>query len=318
MRDLLPKYDLDYVINTDQSGIQLEFYSTRTLSYKGEKATALTVRSKNATTHSFTVQPCVSLTGKLVGPLFLCLKEPTGYLSENIRVSFSYMKISFFHISVIQKTHLGYYCIFQGRLFKAPNIVVSCSKSGKLTTDLVKFWRDNVLLPFVSSHRTLLISDSWPGQSNITGIYNNINKLYRLEIPKHTTAQIQPLDLFYNNQHKYIARRMFDRVLLDGLDINLSERNCIIRSQSLIYNQLCAPVFRKMLQYAWHASGYIDDHPGSFLTVKQVCFTFDNVPNNGGCCESSPFICCSWCRNNFCFQHFFSDYHFHHSLYNLA
>ncbi|CAF4157503.1 unnamed protein product, partial [Rotaria sordida] len=28
---------------------------------------------------------------------------------------------------------------------------------------------------------------------------------------------------FYNNQHKYIARRMFDRVLLDGLDINLSE-----------------------------------------------------------------------------------------------
>jgi hypothetical protein len=76
------------VINTDQSGIQLEFHSTRTLSYKGERTTPLTVRSKNAVTHSFTVQPCVSLTGKLVGPLFLCLKESTGYLSENVRVSF--------------------------------------------------------------------------------------------------------------------------------------------------------------------------------------------------------------------------------------
>ncbi|CAF5040639.1 unnamed protein product, partial [Rotaria sp. Silwood1] len=43
VRDLLPKYDPDYVINTDQSGIQLEFHSTRTLSYKGETTTALTV-----------------------------------------------------------------------------------------------------------------------------------------------------------------------------------------------------------------------------------------------------------------------------------
>ncbi|CAF1286565.1 unnamed protein product [Rotaria sordida] len=87
VRNLLPKYNPDYVINTDQSGIQLEFYSTRTLSFKGERSTAINVRSKNATTHSFTVQPCVSLSGKLVGPLFLCLKEPAGYLSENVRCS---------------------------------------------------------------------------------------------------------------------------------------------------------------------------------------------------------------------------------------
>ncbi len=155
----------------------------------------------------------------------------------------------------------------------------------------MKFWQDNFLLPSIVSHCTLVISDCWPDQGNIIGIYDNINKLYRLELPKHTTTQIQPLNLFYNNQHKYIARRMFDRVLLDGLDINLSERNCIIRGQSLIYNQLCAPVFRKMLQYTWHASGYVDDHPGSFLTVKQVCFTFHNISGNGGCCDSSLFIC---------------------------
>ncbi|CAF4807630.1 unnamed protein product, partial [Rotaria sp. Silwood2] len=85
VRKLLPKYDPDYVINTDQSGIQIELSSTRTLSHRGEKTTALSVRSKNATTHSFTVQPCISLSGKLVGPLFLCLREPSGYLSENVK-----------------------------------------------------------------------------------------------------------------------------------------------------------------------------------------------------------------------------------------
>lgn len=87
VRNLLPKYDPDYVINTDQSSIELELHSTRTLSFKGEKDTTLSVHSKNATTHSFTVRPCGSLSGKLVGPLFPCLKEPSGYLSKNVQVS---------------------------------------------------------------------------------------------------------------------------------------------------------------------------------------------------------------------------------------
>ena len=196
--------------------------------------------------------------------------------------------------------------------------MLSCSKSGKLTTSLVKYWRDRVLLPSVSSRRTLLISDCWSGQGDNKGLYDDIKHLHRLEIPKHTTAQIQPLDVFYNNQHKYIARRIFDRVQLDELDVNLNERNNIIRCQSLVYNQLCAPVFRQMLRYAWHASGYVAEHPGSFLSVKEVCFTFHNITCSGDCCESSPFICCSWCRNNLCFKHFFFDYHFHHSVDSLA
>ncbi|CAF4239554.1 unnamed protein product [Rotaria sp. Silwood2] len=156
------------------------------------------------------------------------------------------------------------------------------------------------------------------GQDDHTGVYDDIRNLRRLEIPKHTTNQIQPLDVFYNNQHRYIAGRIYDRVQLDELDVNLSERNNIIRCQSLIYNQLCAPIFQLMLKYAWHASGYTDDHPEHFLSVKEACFTFDNVTLGGNCCESSPFICCSWCRNNICFKHFFFDYHFHHNLHSLA
>ena len=41
-----------------------------------------------------------------------------------------------------------------------------------------------------------------------------------------------------------------DRMLLDELDINISERNNIIRLMSLTHNQLSAEVFRPMIQYA--------------------------------------------------------------------
>ncbi|CAF4557529.1 unnamed protein product, partial [Didymodactylos carnosus] len=37
VRQRLPQYQVDKVINTDQSGLQLELQSTRTFSHKGEK-----------------------------------------------------------------------------------------------------------------------------------------------------------------------------------------------------------------------------------------------------------------------------------------
>ena len=55
VRKLLPKYDPDYIINKDQSGIHLALYLTRALSHKGEKSAFSSVQSKNANRHSFTV-----------------------------------------------------------------------------------------------------------------------------------------------------------------------------------------------------------------------------------------------------------------------
>ena len=96
------KYELNEVVNTDQSGIELELHSTRTLSYKGEKVTVASVRSTNATTHSYKVQSTITLDGHLLSPMYLCLKEPKGYISKNIR----------------------------SHLFKTSNVVVACTSSG--------------------------------------------------------------------------------------------------------------------------------------------------------------------------------------------
>ena len=76
-------YALEEILNTDQVDLELELHSTRTLSHEGENDTLTRVKSKNAATHSHTIQPMISLAGKLLGPVFLCLKEPKGKMSDS-------------------------------------------------------------------------------------------------------------------------------------------------------------------------------------------------------------------------------------------
>jgi hypothetical protein len=102
------------------------------------------------------------MSGKIVGPIYLCLKEITGQMRDNIRAN----------------------------LPKVKNVVVSYSASGKLTTSLVKYWRDKCLLPSPSSHKALLISDSWSGQADHKDIYDPIRGLKRLEISWKMTFTI--------------------------------------------------------------------------------------------------------------------------------
>jgi len=124
---LLSKHDFDLVFNTDPSGLELEMHSNRTLSFEGEKTTLAKVRSlHNTTQFNHLFQWSV-----LVDPLFLCMKEATGHMSKNIKQN----------------------------LFKADNIAITCSKSGKLTTSLGQYWSDNILLPLVGNKKCILLSD---------------------------------------------------------------------------------------------------------------------------------------------------------------
>ena len=280
---MLPYYNEDFVLNTDQAGLQLEFPSTRTLSYQGEKTTLATVRSVNATTHSYTVQPTITMSGKIFGPIYICLKEVNGRMSDNIKANLPQLK----------------------------NVVVTCSASGKLTTSLVEYWRNECLIPSLTSQSVLLLSDSWSGQTYGKGIYESITRLKRLEIPWKTTSTIQPLDVFFNRQWKVIVRRVHERVLLDEIDIHLAQRNNIIRLQSIIHNQLSSPVFVPMIRYAWFKSGYTDVDPRPFQSVTQVCFKFKQDYCDVHSCDQYAFIRCSHCSKILCFQDFFVNFHIH-------
>ena len=89
-------YTPEEILNTDQAGIELEMHSTRTLSHKGEDVTIARVRSKNATTHSYTIQSIITLAGQLLDSVFICLKEPKGKMSAS-ELTFIFSSIIYEH-----------------------------------------------------------------------------------------------------------------------------------------------------------------------------------------------------------------------------
>lgn len=135
-------------------------------------------------------------------------------------------------------------------MFQPRNVVITCSKSGKLTKSLVHYWSDMVLAPNAPK-KCLLLSDAWLTQSDVE-IYKKVPGCKRLGIgiPQKTTDRLQPLDVFYNRQMKSIMRRAYDRVILDQLPIAMSTRDNIIRLVSLTHNQMSAKVFNGLIRYA--------------------------------------------------------------------
>ena len=71
-------YKPSEILNTDQRGVERKLHSSRTITFSGEKKTFGAVQSKNATTHSYTLQPTISLDEKLFDQIYLCLQEPNG------------------------------------------------------------------------------------------------------------------------------------------------------------------------------------------------------------------------------------------------
>jgi Tc5 transposase C-terminal domain/DDE superfamily endonuclease len=257
--------------------------SNRTLSYTGEKTTYLSVKSVNSTTHSYTLMPIISAAGRLLSPVFICLQEPTGRFP-------------------ITKT-----------MFSAPNVVTSCSKSGKLSTSLIEYWIREVL-DKVTSNRFLLFVDQWSPQADISVYENNLTKgqsCKLLVIPRRTTSTRQPCDTYFFRQWKELTRRIYHRVSLDELNIDLRSRDAIIKLQSLVHNQLSSSIFKPMISHAWSTCGYIPKQHPNFSNVIEVCFSFEETYCSNRNCDESAFICCSHYRQILCFEHFFVVYHFH-------
>jgi hypothetical protein len=112
-------------------------------------------------------------------------------------------------------------------------------------------------LPLIGA-KCLLLSDSYPGQSREETYLPQHYKgkhVTRLQIPQNTTADLQPIDCYFNRQIKNFLIVCYHRVALNELDIHLHERNNIIRLVSFTHNQLSADVFVPMVKYSWFASG---------------------------------------------------------------
>jgi hypothetical protein len=260
--------------------------SGRTLDYRGIRHVEAVAQSITATTHSYTIQPTISKNGKLLSPLFIVLQEPTGSFGPRVMQT----------------------------LFTAPNIYVRSSKSGKLTKEELKIWFTEVFFPAVGE-RSVLLLDSWTtykDKAMIKSVTPADKELEILTIPPNTTSMVQPLDKYGFRLWKNFVRKFSDRVILDGIDVDLFQRNNILKLQSLVHNQFSSPRFENVFKYSWFASGYTDSHPGNFENPVQYCFNIldKSCSRVDLQCIDGAFIFCSWCKESFCFEHYFTCFHY--------
>lgn len=145
------------IINSDQSGFRYTHFGNRTLSHGGEKTTIATVANINSTTHSYTIQPLLTLDGRLLKPLLINFREPTtGQLGP----------------------------IVLSRLPQLPNVYCTATKSGKLNQQKIKEFSTNCLskaLDNIRSSKCVLVVDSWSGHAK-EELYQLVGKKVELSV----------------------------------------------------------------------------------------------------------------------------------------
>ena len=273
---LIPSYNLDYILNSDQTGCEYRINCSRTLTLRGQKKV------------EYTAQYTITASGKLLPKVFLCLQEQSGKFGVQVQTRVNELSNQF------------------------GNTVITCSKSGKLSANLLQDFVNNVLKPYVKDCNFLLLLDSWSGHKNHDMFNQFVNsdseKTCQLKIiPPGCTPLVQPCDVYFYRQVKYFIKELQNSTYLLKEDSQISSRADAIKIHALIHNQLSAPAYQQMLKYAWFAAKLIEDRP-FFQIVKQICFPPETKKKRCLCSEQA-FVRCSWCYEFKCFECFYLDYH---------
>ncbi|XP_074599871.1 uncharacterized protein LOC141854180 [Brevipalpus obovatus] len=280
---VLPNFSPAQIFNIDQSGFNLEHHGARTLSLRGEKDTLALAQQLNSLTHSYTIMPVLTCEGKLLDPMLICLQERNGEFGVNVRQSMQ----------------------------KPPNLYITCSRLGKLSTAIMKNFSSDVLYQMID-RKACLVLDSWSGQKD-RSIFEFTGKELEVRFfPKGSTSFMQPLDINCFHQWKDFVKRFTERVIMENVPVKLHTRDSILIMHSLILNQFQSPAFQPMFLWAWRRGGFpvqID----SFLSLADISFKFDEVICSSTSCENESFIRCSYpdCRKILCLKCFYADRHFH-------
>ena len=287
---LIPHFDKNFVINTDQTGCSYRCDVKRTLTNTGERSVLVAVGDVNKVTHSYTAQYSITAAGRLLPKVFLCLQEPGGKFGPRVSET----------VNVLEAQY--------------KNVAVTCSTSGKLTSRLFEQYLDTVLKPYVRKEKFLLLLDSWGGQTN-GAIYDerftdddNMPTSTVKVIPPKCTPLCQPCDVYFYRQVKHFISRLQNCTYLLQQKRQITSREDAIKIHSLVHNQLSAPVFSHMLQYAWYASKLVQDRNYVFRNVHEVCFPSEIRKKNCDC-NNYSFLRCAWCRKFLCFVCFYDNFH---------
>ena len=136
-----------------------------------------------------------------------------------------------------------------------------------------------------------------------------------MQIPKRTTAELQPLVVNFNPQYKKFVERVTEQAIQDETVRDVTNREGLMNLHSLSWNQFATSAYRDMIRHSWHNTD--PDYSTSELMtgppvrmVQDIQFNFD--PSSR--CEygsNHAFNRCSHCGNLMCLKHFLKRKCFH-------
>ncbi|CAP23857.2 Protein CBG02707 [Caenorhabditis briggsae] len=200
--------------------------------------------NESSTTHSYTVLPLISASGKLHPKLFVTLKESKGQFP--------------------QKGH-----------FQASNLEVTCHTSHIMTKELMKVFFQKIVFDSSMPNDALFIVDSWNSWKDtaaIDSVTPSSHKLKLLTIPAGCTGRIQPCDVGIFGSFKKVVKTLTNYAQLTNSNYKFQTRDETLKLLSLVWRQLCSPKLEKWARYAWVAAGYDVPRPASFETPAQLLF----------------------------------------------
>lgn len=283
IKNEISKFHPADVWNTDQSGFNIELLFGRTLEHKGSKQVFASINQSHSQSHSYTIQPMISLDGAYSEKLLIVWQEREGVFGPSVRE----------------------------HLFTHPEIFVTANTSGKVTKIIIKDWFEEIYFS-LTRVKTLLVLDSLPAYKdrlNIDQVKPAHKTLQISTIPPGLTGYCQPLDVFVFRSLKSFVRIFSQYIINFRPEIKLHLRNTVLKLQASVNFLFRSPRFRAFIRFAWFKAGLTEtfDRSIRFEDPLHYCFPekifcFDCSSSN---CRESCFIRCSWCSQNFCFTHFF-------------
>ncbi|GAV02542.1 hypothetical protein RvY_13089 [Ramazzottius varieornatus] len=114
-------------------------------------------------------------------------------------------------------------------MFKADNLYVTASTSGKMTKKLYLEWSEIVLFSRMEE-LCIFLTDSWKtftDQDSVIELKPEELGYEMLAIPPKVTGQIQPLDLLCFRMYKGCFKKISDFVFLRDLPVQVHHRDVI-------------------------------------------------------------------------------------------
>ena len=281
VRKLIKEYGPENVYNMDQSGFERSMMSHTTLASTGSSQVQVLTQSVSGTTHTYTIQPIVSASGRFVLPLTICLQEKDGKFGDRVKEG----------------------------MYKNTDLIYSiASQSGKMGTSQLKDWFVNVMLK-QCGNKFVLVVDSYTAHKAFRELIPKDANIRIVTIPAGATGMIQPLDVYGFRYWKQFARFLTSEVIMSKPEVQMYTRDSIIKLQAVLAYQFSSEKLTNFWKYSWVKSGYINAVVADRKSPKDVC-TANMEEKCSECSEVNCIVCC-FCEKAFCVQHLFNSRSLH-------